>query len=1067
MACALILVLTSSASPVFGASPQAKGERERAGTVVVTLVTGDRVVVQPLDGPDRIVKVWPGKGRQGATFAQRVERGDTYVIPADAIRLVASGRVDRRLFNVSKMVELGYDDSKSKTVPVIVGGTGRAGSKSLRSLGAGALDVSKADAAGFWASAKNDRIWLDGPVQATIDRSAAQVGAPVAWQAGHKGQGAVVAVLDTGIDAKHPDLADAVVGAQDFSESESGTEDRFGHGTHVAGIITGNGSAAGGKYVGVAPDAKLLNGKVLNDFGGGRESWIIAGMEWAAAQGADVINMSLGSSFPSDGTEPMDLAVNRITAETGVLFVVAAGNSGPYDRSIGSPAAADAALTVGAVDRQDGLAEFSSRGPRWSNLDIKPDITAPGVDIVATLADGALLGQYYPIVDGKYLQLSGTSMATPHSAGAAAILAAMHPEWRAGELKSALMSTAKPNPALTPYQQGAGRLDVARAATQPVHASPGSLSNGIVRWPHNDDVPVARDITYSNDGAEAVTLDVTVSVPNAPAGMFTVDQPRVTIPAHGTATVKITTDTRVPAADGIYGGFVNATNGSTEIRTPIGVTREVESYDVTLNVIDRNGQSTSDYGVRFVSIEVQEAVLPYDESGRVVARVPKGKHFLEVTIDTPNENSPFGWDLSALIEPELNVTGDRELVMDARQARQTGFTLDRPEASAGDSMVGFARETLWGETGTGFFGFALDFFFVRPSETAATVGKFTYTVGGILARPDGNGGFVDSPYIYHVISSADARVPANLKPRIRDRDLVKVDTRIASANPGERAAKEWMVDLATPGSVTEYFTPGTRWFPAVVLNFDPESFEFDGVISSAPVVYEKGHKPIVERWNVGVFGPAFPDDGPDEPLVSREGDFMDVYLPMHADQRLNHQGDTRRGTTRLTLHRNGELIGESEEYWLGADVPADSARYRIEATTTRPSTLSTRVTGVWTFTSAHEAGEDGKPLPLMAVRFAPELDDHNRARAGRPFVFPVVVQQQRGADNGTLRSLRVDVSYDDGQTWRRVTLLGSGSKRFALVSHPAGEGFVSLRAAATDSKGNTLEQTIIRAYALR
>ena len=87
-----------------------------------------------------------------------------------------------------------------------------------------------------------------------------------------------------------------------------------------------------------------------------------------------------------------------------------------------------------------------------------------------------------------------------------------------------------------------------------------------------------------------------------------------------------------------------------------------------------------------------------------------------------------------------------------------------------------------------------------------------------------------------------------------------------------------------------------------------------------------------------------------------------------------------------------ELVGESPEYWGTFTVPAARSRYRIDATTTRPSTLTTRVHGVWEFASEHEAGEDEKPLPLMAVRFAPDLDDHNRARAGRPLVIPVVVQ---------------------------------------------------------------------------
>ncbi|WP_163567554.1 S8 family serine peptidase [Fodinicola feengrottensis] len=114
-----------------------------------------------------------------------------------------------------------------------------------------------------------------------------------------------------------------------FPGSTTGTQDHFGHGTHVASIVAGSGAAFGGKYKGVAPGAKLLIGKVLGDDGSGYDSGIIAGMQWAVDQHARVVNMSLGSDEPSDGTDPMSQAVNMLTAQSGTLFVLAAGNSGP------------------------------------------------------------------------------------------------------------------------------------------------------------------------------------------------------------------------------------------------------------------------------------------------------------------------------------------------------------------------------------------------------------------------------------------------------------------------------------------------------------------------------------------------------------------------------------------------------------------------------------------------------------------------------------------------------------------------------------------------------------------
>jgi subtilisin family serine protease len=1071
-ASALVLMLTSAGPLQAGASVKAaagKGDAAAAGLRIVTLITGDRVVLEQLDGPDRIVTIHPGKDRTGMTFRQDKEHDDTYVIPSDAARLVAARQVDRRLFNVSKLVEFGYDDGRHKTLPVITTKSG--GGKALRALGgAEARQVSKQDTGAFWSAAtqQGGRIWLDGPVRAALDRSAAQVGAPAAWQAGFKGAGAVVAVLDTGIDAKHPDLADAVIGAQDFTGSPGGgTGDGFGHGTHVAGIITGGGQAAGGRYVGIAPQAKLLNGKVLDDNGGGRESWIIAGMEWAAAQGADVINLSLGSPWPSDGTEPMDLAVNRLTAETGALFVVAAGNSGPGKSSIGSPAAADAALTVGAVDRNDGLAEFSSRGPRWSNQDIKPDLTAPGVDIASALGEGALLGEFNPIVDERYLILSGTSMAAPHTAGAAAILAAQHPQWRAAELKSALMGAALPNPGLSVFEQGAGRLDVAKAVTRHVRSSPASLSNGVARWPHHDDAPIARDVTYHNDGAHPVTLALGFAVPNAPAGMFTVDQPRLVVPANGTAVARVVTDTSVPAADGVYGGYLNAVDagtGEVAVRTPIGVTREVESYDVALTFLDRTGRNTPEYFARFVNTAVREAVVPYDESGRVVARVPKGKHYFEADISSPDQASPRGWDLTVVVEPELDVSADLVLTIDARRAKPAGPRLDQPEARSGEAGVVFDRRMPWGLTGAAYIMGGYDFFFVMPSATSATVGGFTFALAGAMARPDGQGGFSGSPYLYHHYWSREGRVPEDLQPRLRDSDFVKVQTRIAAAGPHEVAWKDWMVALPTPAELTEYYSPGMTAYPSLVFNFDPAEFTFDGVTGSAEITYRAG-RPLAEHWNKGVFGPAFPAGGPDAPYVARLGDRIEAFVPLFTDQGAAHAGDTRIGTTLMTLSRNGEPIGESPELWGSFELPPQTGAYRLAITSTRPSTLSTRVSAAWTFTSGTVAGEEPKPLPLMAVRVAPHLDEHNRARAGLPMVIPVSVQRQDGSDAGRLRSLSVDVSFDDGQTWRGVPVLGFGPDRFVILKHPNGSGFVSWRAKATDDKGNTVEQTSIRGYA--
>src|SRR5262249_11006020 len=158
-----------------------------------------------------------------------------------------------------------------------------------------------------------------------------------AWARGLTGQGVVVAVLDSGIDASHPDLAGKVVDAETFIDDGLGTSDVFGHATHVASIIAGTGAASGGQFRGVAPDAQLLSGRVWDSGGFCPESAILAGVAWAAIdQHAPIINLSLGG-LDSPGQDPLEDAINQLSAQYGTLFVVAAGNFAVFgEESIGS-----------------------------------------------------------------------------------------------------------------------------------------------------------------------------------------------------------------------------------------------------------------------------------------------------------------------------------------------------------------------------------------------------------------------------------------------------------------------------------------------------------------------------------------------------------------------------------------------------------------------------------------------------------------------------------------------------------------------------------------------------------
>ncbi|HWD80539.1 MAG TPA: S8 family serine peptidase, partial [Kribbella sp.] len=481
--------LTTAAVLALGAAtviPSAAAPPPTArDSATVTLITGDVVQVTDAGGGRKAATVRPAPGREGISFHTVEADGGLRVLPSDAVPYISTGVLDVNLFDVDELIADGY--GRSDELPLIVKDTpglraetnlaGTTTTRQLPSIGGRAVEAATDQLPALWKSLKPaagaralnsgvTKIWLDGKVKPVLDKSVPQIGAPDAWKAGYEGSGVEVAVLDTGVDATHPDLQGKIKQSQDFSGSPSGTEDHFGHGTHVAATIAGTGAGAGDTRKGVAPKADLLVGKVLGDDGYGYDSWIIAGMEWAADSGAKVVNMSLGGDA-TDGTDPLSQAVDDITAQTGTLFVVAAGNEG-RDESVGTPGAAAAALTVGAVDRDDKLADFSSRGPRLGDWGLKPEITAPGVGIIAARAAGTAMGDP---VDELYTAASGTSMATPHVAGAAALLAQQHPDWKADQLKNALVSTAKTQPDQTVYQQGAGRVDLTRAVAQKVTAS--------------------------------------------------------------------------------------------------------------------------------------------------------------------------------------------------------------------------------------------------------------------------------------------------------------------------------------------------------------------------------------------------------------------------------------------------------------------------------------------------------------------------------------------------------------------------------------------------------------------
>ena len=766
-----------AAGPAVGAAQLlSAGTPTTAGpSKTVTLITGDVVRVTGKPGHQSAQVTKSAEGAGGLSMVEFRRQQDLYVIPGAAVPLIAAGKLDENLFDISELVRDGYTGS---TLPVLV--TYTSGSQAMRAASAHQLAATSAsrylwsirglatrvnvaqgqsffDSVTAPAAAPAGRpqagaagplalkpgvakVWLDAKVHATsVDVSRTAIGADTAWAAGYQGATAKVAILDTGIDSSHPDLAGQIATSQNFVPAGSpgggnpaDVTDRYGHGTHVAGIIAGTGAASNGLYSGVAPKAQLVISKVLGDDGSGDDSWIIAGMQWAAGQ-AKVISMSLGG-VPSDGSDPLSQALDAISASTGALFVVAAGNDGcspdqcsnggpgSCAQCIASPGAATAALTVGAItdgcdfDFTDpntcprsysgnNIPYFSSTGPRLGDYAIKPEITAPGVDVPSARASGTSIGTPVAAYPSLYTYLSGTSMATPMVAGSAAVLLGEHPTWTAQQIRGALTSTATPNTGEPAYWQGSGMVNVGKAATQAVTGT-GDLNLGTAAYPQQPGTPLTGNITYTNTGSAPQTLTLTSSFATAPDNFSPGIQPKpwsppagavslpgqVTVPAGGTQTVQLSVDASQAPYFSTYGRVTaTAADGST-VQTTVGFTRTALTHKLSLTAIDRTGTPETSggfsYGYLMDLTDGQLYYVSFSNGAGIIWGTRDNQLIAGRSYAFLGQIASFGpapyyrlqsW--TQVAEPQITLNADQSFTFDARKAGLVSVDTQQPTIS--------------------------------------------------------------------------------------------------------------------------------------------------------------------------------------------------------------------------------------------------------------------------------------------------------------------------------------------------------------------------------------------------
>jgi subtilisin family serine protease/chitodextrinase len=400
-----------------------------------------------------------------------------------------------------------------------------------------------------------DKIDFDRKAQVFLDTSVAQINAPSVYNFIDNngltvtGNGIRVAVIDTGVDYTHPDLGGCfgpnckVIGGYDFISNDSDPMDDQGHGTHVAATIAGNGLLKG-----VAYDAKILAYKVCASYGC-PGSAIISAIQRAVdpnqdgnpVDHADIISMSLGGDGNPD--DSMSTAVDNATLN-GIVSVIAGGNSGPTASTIGSPGTARTAITVAASCKTaqigslsycaDPIASFSSRGPLiYNGVDIqKPDVSAPGVLICAARWASAFSGAP-TCFDNQHIRISGTSMATPHVAGAVALMKQANPSLTPALIKSQLKSSAK-NLGMSYNDQGAGEINVQTAVPSVTRLTISPTSWESATTPTSSSTVINK--TFSVTPISGITTTaLSVSTPTLPTGVtFVPSATTITFPTQNT-----------------------------------------------------------------------------------------------------------------------------------------------------------------------------------------------------------------------------------------------------------------------------------------------------------------------------------------------------------------------------------------------------------------------------------------------------------------------------------------------------------------------------------------------------
>jgi hypothetical protein len=504
--------------------------------------------------------------------------------------------------------------------------------------------------------------------------------------------------------------------------------------------------------------------------------------------------------------------------------------------------------------------------------------------------------------------------------------------------------------------------------------------------------------------------------------------------------------------------------GKVQLGRAAAAPADVASYDVTIRVVDRAGGPPPQFTLQIAGPDyfLQGYGGPGDSVGTY--RLPQGHYSVTAEVATATGEN------TVLAQPDLDVDRPLRVDLDARLGQPLSITVPEPSARQVDAEVSvvspYGGLTLTGGDGT-FDGWYTG----RIGPDQDTEG-FASVVSGQWAKPDGDGGFTDSPYLYALTYPVRGRMTTGYTRTVAAAELARVHAAFAATGPGTTGATRVrtgvqdlhlgtfgpFLPLSVPSSRIEYHNadPGVASAGDFMETSDDGQGAQAQVQSDVYTPYRAGHD-YAETWNRGVFAPAAGTVPGGAAEVYRDGDTIYPYIAPFADG-AGRPGDSTTTASDTRLWRNGSPVVRDDSG--GFTVAAPVAAYRLEVTAERDAfALSAKVDTVWTFRSARGAAGPAD-LPLWTMRFTPRLDQHDAAAAGVAVPVPVILTAQPGATTGTSGAPRVEASFDDGITWRPVPV----SEGVARVLDPAGSGFVSLRGSMSDSAGNTVTSTVIRAY---